>query len=397
MAEGLLAQLVNERTKPLSQDDIEKFKKQARDAIDAVAKKAVAAIQTSNLSESIKKKRINYVEKRAEYKKKAIDKVKPNGLPVLIFILLCSTPDCKGGCDSSCGGFFNEGAEDYFDNCDSTIAVNNIINTLVEMKLIQLVDDNAKTKCDANNARACELTREEVKEMGRWSCPAYTDDEADLAAQFIKPYLKLCMQLNVPTIVIEAGGVTRGSSKVVDKLDKNDITLLMVNLWHIQFFNRVNTTIKEQIRGMSNEIGELSNALGVEQDPSFEDIMLEKAKFSRRTVDYDARSNASADYHLLLDTSGLSKEQVIKDLGDIYDESTMKWLEGTMEYLEQLDLSHLRIGQSLGGQKTKKSDLPTNVWPNGNKFVSFVIVYHHSTHHLSCFSSMFLTPSFLRG
>ena len=57
-----------------------------------------------------------------------------------------------------------------------------------------------------------------------------------------------------------------------------------------------------------------------------------------------------------------------------------------------------RRGQSLGGQKRKKSDLPTNVHPsshNGNKFVSFVIVYHHITRHLSCFSSMLL--HFLEG
>ena len=57
-----------------------------------------------------------------------------------------------------------------------------------------------------------------------------------------------------------------------------------------------------------------------------------------------------------------------------------------------------RIGQSLGGQKRKKSDLPTNVHPsNGNNFVSFVIVYHHITRHLSCFSSMLLSLCCLGG
>ena len=112
----------------------------------------------------------------------------------------------------------------------------------------------------------------------------------------------------------------------------------------------------------------------------------------------------------------------MKELGDCgYDEGVIRYVESrtalqranaavergdaSTSQIERLanrkasdaKSARTRRGQSLGGQKRKKSDLPTNVLPSGNKFVSFVIVYHHITHHLSCFSSMLLTLCCLEG
>ena len=60
------------------------------------------------------------------YKKKCVEKLDPNGLPALMFILLCSVPKALGGKDATCGGTVLPGFS-YVD-CDSTVAVNNTID-----------------------------------------------------------------------------------------------------------------------------------------------------------------------------------------------------------------------------------------------------------------------------
>ena len=87
--------------------------------------------------------------------------------------------------------------------------------------------------------------------MARWSCPAYTDREAKCTARFIEIYIETANKVNVPVILLEAGGVTKGCSKVTDILVHNKdihIDLLLRNFWHIQFFNRKSKTICKQVK-----------------------------------------------------------------------------------------------------------------------------------------------------
>ena len=108
------------------------------------------------------------------------------------------------------------------------------------MGIIQLVDENNKTRCDANNARKCPITKEELKQKTRWSCPCFTDREAKCTARFIEIYVETANLLGVPTILIEGGGVTKGCSKVTNILVSNKdihIDALLRDFWHIQFLN----------------------------------------------------------------------------------------------------------------------------------------------------------------
>ena len=104
----------------------------------------------------------NYLKKCVEYLIRAIRSVEPNGKPFLIFLLLCSTLDCLGGVDSSCGGSCNRGHD--YSACRFVIALNNILSCLKDMNMVQLVDEQDKCPAYSQNARRCPLKHEYVKD-----------------------------------------------------------------------------------------------------------------------------------------------------------------------------------------------------------------------------------------
>jgi len=262
------------------------------------------------------------------YKKKCVEKLDPNGLPALMFILLCSVPKALGGKDATCGGTVLPGFS--YDDCDSTIAVNNIIDALVEMDIIQVVDENDNCKVSVENARKCRITKEELEEAVRWSCHAYSSPEAKRAARLMTPYLQACAVLNVPTIVIEAGGVTKNSSEVVDNLDKSLITVLICNLYHIQFFNRVDDRVLVMIKGMSGVFGELCTVLGVEPPKSFEEIFCSMANFGSSLISCE-RGGEAAGKLMTMAAALRSDDPLSIEMVELYIELKERWGEKKLD------------------------------------------------------------------
>ena len=222
-----------------------------------------------------------YLNLVALHKKKCIDAIIPNGLPIISFILLCSTPEFLGWKDSTCGGSSLEGF-DYAD-CNSAIGLQNIITAFKQMNLCQFVDETEAVPLDTNNARKCDASEEDVIVMRakkkRWSCRNYTPIEAKRTARFMDPYIEASALLGVHHVVIDAGGVTTKSYDVAENLDKNNISVLIGKLYHIQFFktlDRVKTF--EQIKDMSDAFEDLNRLRGVEQSKSFADVFCQNAK-----------------------------------------------------------------------------------------------------------------------
>ena len=315
------------RSRPLSKGEVKKIKSEALSKVDSIRDEEIVQLYQELPEGEERDVQEAYINERAESRKKSILKLEANGLPILIFLLLCSTPKALGWKDSSCGGSCLDGFE--FGECDSTIAVDNIIDTLIAMDIIQLVDANDKTRCDANNSRKCMITREELEEMARWSCPGYTDREAKCTARFIGVYIETANMLNVPVIFLEAGGVTKGCSKVTDILVANKdihIDLLLRNFWHIQFFNRKSSTICDQVKIISDGVAALGSSLGKDQPESFEDIFW--SIYTGRSWNLNRPSSADIDmaktmYHELLE-AGVNKEDIYEEIEDEFDHSTMK-------------------------------------------------------------------------
>ena len=99
------------------------------DKVKQIFNDEIADLHRRQRDSKKRRKREAYLRERAAYKIKAINKLNANGLPVLIFILLCSTPEALGLVDASCGGTHLKGFE--YDRCDSTIAIDYIIDTLM--------------------------------------------------------------------------------------------------------------------------------------------------------------------------------------------------------------------------------------------------------------------------
>ena len=303
------------------------IKEEQIDKVKQILNDEIAALHRRQRDSKKRRKREAHLHERAAYKIKAIKALDANGLPVLIFILLCSTPEALGLVDASCGGTHLKGFE--YDRCDSTIAIDYIIDTLIDMGILQLVDKNDNTRCDANNSRKCEITKKDLEEMLRWSCPCYTEDEAKCTARFIEVYIEACNRLNVPTIVIEAGGVTKGSNRVVKELERSnvEIDLLIANLWHIQFFSRKSDEMQAQVEVISNGVAALSTLLGKDQSQSFGEKF-----WSRHTGGVDNRLDgadmrlATALYHEYAEANELNREQRLDAIKQEFDESAMKFV-----------------------------------------------------------------------
>ena len=152
------------------------------------------------------------LNERSKYLKKVVN-VEPHGEAVFIGVLLCGTPQAKGHVHASCGGSCREG---HSYDCDTTIALDNIISTLVEKDAIQLVDVEDKCPIMVVNARKCNLTEADLAEFKkkgkRWTCNSWTESEAIIAADEINLVSGFCKKLRVPTILLEAGGVTKNTN-----------------------------------------------------------------------------------------------------------------------------------------------------------------------------------------
>jgi len=315
----------------VTEEDAEKIKAECCAEYDALEEELVEDLLKELPAGEDRDVQVAKLRKQVAYKKKCVRKLDPNGLPALMFILLCSVPKALGWKDASCGGTVLAGFS--YDDCDSTIAVNNMIDALVEMGVIQVVDDSDNCKVSVENARKCRITKEELDEAVRWSCHAYSSPEAKRAARLMTPYLQACAKLNVPTIVIEAGGVTKNSSEVVDNLDKRLITVLICNLVHIQFFNRVDDKVLEMIKGMSGVFSELCTLLDLEQPKSFEEIFCSKANFGSSLVSCERGGEAAGK--LMIMAAALRKveggETLSLEAAELYTELKERWGEKKLD------------------------------------------------------------------
>ena len=257
------------------------IKEDQKKKIDQILKEEIQYLHQQNPPSKARHVAEKYLNLIALHKKKCIDAIIPNGLPIFSFILLCSTPEFLGWKDSTCGGSSLEGF-DYAD-CDSAIGLQNIITAFKQMNLCQFVDETEAVPVDANNARKCDVPEGVVIAMRakkkRWSCRKYTPNEARRTARFMDPYIEASALLGVHHVVIDAGGVGSNSYDVAENLDQNNISVLIGKLYHIQFFkslDRVKTF--EQIKDMSDAFEGLSSLRGVEQSKSFADVFCQNAK-----------------------------------------------------------------------------------------------------------------------
>ena len=207
---------------------------------------------------------INYVKRNVKYKKKLIRNIEAHGKPALIMSLLCSVPKYNGAADTSCGGSFLGVEDNYW--CDSSIALDNLVTTLYEMGLIQYVDAQDLCRINAENVRECDLTDEYMKECRRngerWTCNSVKEDEAVFTACLLDIILEAYTSLGVVTIVMNAGGVSKGTEKIMKKLNQNNVCVFIRKLWHIQFFNRFdNPKILDQVCLISRSMTKLRKLL----------------------------------------------------------------------------------------------------------------------------------------
>ena len=105
---------------PVLPDDFEKLRK------DAIAN--LLRLYVNCWKPKCNPSQHKYLQKQTNYLMRAIRSVEPNGKPFPIFLLLCSTPECLGGVDSSCGGSYNRDHD--YSACRSVIAMKNIISWL---------------------------------------------------------------------------------------------------------------------------------------------------------------------------------------------------------------------------------------------------------------------------
>ena len=79
--------------------------------------------------------------------------------------------------------------------------------------MVQLVDEQDKCPVYSQHARQCPLKDEYVKDCRRkderWTCPSWTEGEADSAAEMINLLSDHYVKAGVPVILIEAGGVKK--------------------------------------------------------------------------------------------------------------------------------------------------------------------------------------------
>ena len=281
-----------------------------------------------------KTNQIKYLQETAEFQKGKIDGILPFGLPILVFIFLCSTPWIQGWVDASNGGSARFG----FDKCDSIIGLQHFIRAFSMMGLCQeqKVKATDKIAVCVRNARKCNLFGEEAE--GHFKCQCYEYREQKLIGRILKPYLKAATKLGCQTFVVEAGGVKTKSYGVIEHAGIENISLLFGMIYHVQFYKNLllNTSDRNsraliQLSNMSDMVGQFSALIGREQEKSFLECFL-------------SISLPNEDFHSLLARGILFKASKLKNPNSSGKKRKRKEVDGTkkrvatQKYCEQTEV-----------------------------------------------------------
>lgn len=256
-----------------------------------------------------------YISQCEDYLTKAIFNIIPHGKPGLLMLLLCSTPFMLGHADTSNGGSIRD---DFDFDCDSAIAVKNIIETLFEMDLLQKVDAEQLIHAICFNARKCNLSEEYVKtcrrEGQRWTCDQFNEDEANFTSSLMNIILDAYTDLGNQTIILDACGRTKCNYLVTNKLNTAKISVFVKGLYHVQFFNRLdNQNITNQLAILSRVFKKLGHKLGLEygENGQFWDRFVPKVK-----VRGEAYKNMLVDWFML--NSSTRKDDLVFSSDDSF-------------------------------------------------------------------------------
>ena len=202
---------------------------------------------------------------------KAINALDPNGNPAVLTVKgLCGVPWWFGWFTIATGGKMNENVTDFVGDCPSTKASINFVETLHEMGLVQLVDEDDNFPVMGVNSRLCPIRDEQIKEQlarkrrgeisrfaRTFSCPKYKEEEAELRAMQLLPYYQCCKKLGILVIDVNLSGINpkkNGSHKILEMMNEHDVVPVAIyNILHMQFFS-TNTDGREE-----DQLLELSN------------------------------------------------------------------------------------------------------------------------------------------
>lgn len=229
------------------------------------------------------------LDKLTADQKKSISCVQPDGRIYCMWILLCNTPDVLGGVNATGGGSYLPGYELKYTTCDSIVALRNINNSLILTGGVQPMDITALNPIEAHNARTqCTITPEQLEAWRaakqRWTCPYTRLAEARIQAKLILVQMKHCQRLGVLTALLDAGGITKLSHRVIEeilKLAPPDLAGIVISkLGHIQGFKDGRWNAKEKVGGISEVFAEAYDILGIVYDETLEEIFFRDHGFS---------------------------------------------------------------------------------------------------------------------
>ena len=230
--------------------------------------------------------------------------VEPDGRIWCIWILLCNTPDVLGGVNATGGGSYLPGYKRKYTTCDSIVALRNINSSLILTGGVQPMDTTALNPIEAHNSRTqCTITPEQLRVWRdaeqRWTCPYTRQLEARIQAKLILVQMKHCQRLGVLTALLDAGGITKLSHRVIEEILKlaPDLAGIVISkLGHIQGFKDGRWNAKEKVDGISKVFAEAYNSLGIVYDETLEEIFFRDHGFSP-SKSWDVGSKHALDVH----------------------------------------------------------------------------------------------------
>ena len=224
--------------------------------------------------------------------------VVPDGRIWCIWILLCNTPDVLGGVNATGGGSYLPGYKRKYTTCDSIVALRNINSSLILTGGVQPMDITALNPIEAHNSRTtCTITPEQLQAWRdaeqRWTCPYTRQLEARIQAKLILVQMKHCQRLGVLTALLDAGGITKLSHRVIEEILKlaPDLAGIVISkLGHIQGFKDGRWNAEEKVDGISKVFAEAYDSLGIVHDETLEEIFFRDYGFSPRKRGWDVGS-----------------------------------------------------------------------------------------------------------
>ena len=74
---------------------------------------------------------------------------------------------------------------------------------------------------------------------------------------------------NVPAILVDAGGVTKNTCAVTNKLNRANFAIFIDELWHIQYFSRSLSEVRLQLARVSEAFVEIQEHLHLRKTRMF--------------------------------------------------------------------------------------------------------------------------------